>query len=212
MNSYSHAREEMVRLGKYLQDRQLAQGTSGNLSIRLEDGNVLCTPTNSCLGDLNPERLSLLDLQGNHIGGDKPTKESLFHMALYSAREKAQAVVHLHSTNCVAIACQRHANEKDVFQPLTPYYVMKIGSLPLLPYFAPGDAALAAAVGDCAVSHKAMLLANHGPVVSGSSLQDAVMCYEELEETAKLSLLLKNSQVSPLSAGQVAELRRRFPD
>jgi ribulose-5-phosphate 4-epimerase/fuculose-1-phosphate aldolase len=205
------ARDEIARMGEILYQRQLAHGSAGNVSVRLEDGSFLCTPTNSCLGFLDPDGLAHLSACGTHISGGKPSKESFFHQAVYQARTQAGAVVHLHSTHAVAISCLCHDNSTDVLPPLTAYHVMRIGRLPLLPYYPPGDRSLAAAVGQCASNHKAMLLANHGPIVSGSNLQDAVWSYEELEETAKISLLLEGRRTMPLSSARVAQLAELFP-
>ena len=191
-------------------DRGLTFGSTGNISVRLDDG-WLMTPTGSSLGNLDPDRISRLDSEGRHVGGDNPTKEAFLHTTMYEARKSAGAIVHLHSTHSVAASCLHDIDHSDVLPPLTAYYVMRIGKLPLIPYFPPGDVNLAKAVREMASDHHAVLLANHGPVVAGSSLEDAVYATEELEETAKLFLALQGMKTRPLSEEQVGELRRRFP-
>lgn len=203
-------RDEIARLAKSLYDRGLTFGSSGNISVRLDDG-WLMTPTGSTMGNLDPDRISKLDLQGNHISGDKPTKEAFLHNVMYEKRPKAGAIVHLHSTHSVAVSCLHDVNEKNVLPPLTAYYVMRVGILPLIPYYPPGDLDLARAVAEMASDHHAVLLANHGPVVAGTSLEDAVYATEELEETAKLFLALQGMKTKPLTDAQVQELNRRFP-
>lgn len=206
----SRARDDIARLAKSLFDRGLTFGSSGNISVRLDDG-WLMTPTGSSMGNIDPARISRLDAAGNHINGDKPTKEAFLHAAMYDRRPRAGAIVHLHATHSVAVSCLHDVNPKDVLPPLTAYYVMRIGTLPLVPYFAPGDVSLARAVSEMAGAHHAVLLANHGPVVAGTSLVDAVNATEELEETAKLFLALRGMRARPLTESQVADLNRRFP-
>jgi len=208
--SETHQREEIARLAKSLFDRGLTFGSSGNISVRLEDG-WLMTPTGSSMGAIDPARISRLDLAGNLVSGDKPTKESFLHMAMYGRRPRAGAIVHLHSTHSVAVSCLNDIDHRDVLPPLTAYYVMRVGRLPLIPYFAPGDLDLARAVEEMASDHHAVLLANHGPVVAGKSLEDAVYATEELEETAKLFLALRGMRTRPLTPEQVRDLEARFP-
>lgn len=203
-------REDIVRLARSIHDRGLTPGASGNISVRLEDG-WLMTPTGASLGDLDPARLSRLDPQGTHIGGDRPTKEAFLHTAIYGRRPRAGAIVHLHATHSVAVSCLHDVDPADVLPPLTAYYVMRVGRLPLIPYYPPGDLALARAVAEMASDHHAVLLANHGPVVAGRTLADAVHATEELEETARLFLALHGLRTRPLTPDQVAEIRRRFP-
>lgn len=206
----TRAREDIARFGASLYGRGLTFGATGNISLRLDDG-WLMTPTGRSLGDLDPARLSRLDAAGRHIAGDAPTKESFLHTAIYDCRPRAQAVVHLHSTHSVAVSCLDGVDPKDALPPLTAYYVMRIGVLPLVPYFPPGDVDLARALRELASDHHAVLLANHGPVVAGSTLQNAVYATEELEETAKLFLALQTMKTRPLAADQVADLKRRYP-
>ena len=203
-------REDICRVARSMFERGLTFGASGNISVRLDDG-WLMTPTGSTLGDLDPARLSKLDNDGVHVGGDKPTKESFLHIAMYEERAATGAVVHLHSTHSVAVSCLADIDPKNVLPPITAYYVMRVGTLPLVPYFPPGDMDLARAVREMASDHHAVLLANHGPVVAGTSLMDAVCAIEELEETAKLFLMLQNMNTRFLTPAQVADLERRFP-
>ncbi|MGJ3259085.1 MAG: 3-oxo-tetronate 4-phosphate decarboxylase [Rhodospirillales bacterium] len=208
--SETRTRDEIARLAKSIYDRGLTFGSSGNISVRLEDG-WLMTPTGSSMGEIDPARIARLDRDGNHVSGDKPTKETFLHIAMYEERASAGAVVHLHSTHSVAVSCLADVDPKNVLPPITAYYVMKIGTLPLVPYFAPGDLDLAKAVREMASDHHAVLLANHGPVVAGKSLRDAVYATEELEETARLFLMLKDARTRFLTDEQVAALRDRFP-
>jgi ribulose-5-phosphate 4-epimerase/fuculose-1-phosphate aldolase len=203
-------RDRMARFGKSIFDRGLTAGSSGNISVRVDDG-WLMTPTGASLGDLDPARIAKLDTSGRHVGGDAPTKESFLHVAMYEQRPKAGAVVHLHSVHSVAVSCMADVDPANVLPPLTAYYVMRVGTLPLVRYFPPGDLDLAKAVRETASRHHAVLLANHGPVVAGASLEDAVYATEELEETAKLYLLLRDIRTRPLTDEQVAELEKRFP-
>jgi ribulose-5-phosphate 4-epimerase/fuculose-1-phosphate aldolase len=208
--SESALRERIVALGKSIFDRGLTFGSSGNISARVEDG-WLMTPTNVALGSLDPARLTKLGPDGRHLSGDAPTKEAMLHLAMYRERKTAEAVVHLHSTHSVAVSCLADVNPEDVLPPITAYYVMRVGRLPLIPYYPPGDAGLAEAVGRKAATHSAVLLANHGPVVAGGSLEAAAGAIEELEETARLYLLLHGHRTRFLTPDQVAALRERFP-
>lgn len=203
-------RDQICRVGASLFARGLTFGATGNISVRLADGGFLMTPTNASLGELDPARLSRLDAAGNLLGGDAPTKEASLHRVMYDQRGKANAVVHLHATHSVAVSCLHGIDHHDCLPPLTAYYVMRVGRLPLVPYFPPGDEALAHAVEKLAGAHHAVLLANHGPVVAGTSLDNAVHATEELEETAKLFLLLKDRPHRPLTAAQVEDLRSRL--
>jgi ribulose-5-phosphate 4-epimerase/fuculose-1-phosphate aldolase len=203
-------REALCVLAKSMYDRGLTHGSTGNLSLRTDEG-FLMTPTGSSLGALDPARLAVLDASGKHLAGDAPTKEALLHLAMYRQRPRDAAVVHLHATHSVAVSVLADVDPADVLPALTAYYAMRIGTLPLLPYFAPGDAALAAAVEAVAGKHHAVLLANHGPVVSGTSLAAAADAIEELEATAKLWLLLRGERVRALTTEQICDLARRHP-
>ena len=210
MSDETHIRNEICRVGASLFDRGLTAGSSGNISVRLEDGGWLMTPTNISLGALDPARLSRLDATGRLISGDQPTKEAFLHLSMYGERKDAAAVIHLHSSHATAVSILRDVDPNDVLPALTAYYVMRVGRLPLVPYFAPGDPDLAQAVRAMASNHHAVLLANHGPVVAGTSLANAQYATEELEETAKLFLMLQNQALCLLTPEQVADLRHRF--
>ena len=208
--SESRLREEICALGQMLHGLGLAHGATGNISARLDDGWLL-TPTGSRLGTLDPARIAKLDDAGRHTSGDPPSKEAFLHRGVYEVRAGAGAIVHLHATHSVAVSCLADVDPDDVLPPLTAYYVMRVGRLPLVPYFPPGDPALAEAVREAARGHAAVLLANHGPVVAGHTLDGAAGAIEELEVTARLFLLLRGSAARPLDAAQVEALRRRFP-
>lgn len=210
MSETAKLAEEICRVGASLFDRGLTHGSTGNISAALSDGGWLMTPTGSSLGTLDPARLSRLDATGRHVAGDKPTKEAFLHTCMYRERPKSGAVVHLHSTHSVAVSCLHGIDHADCLPPITAYYVMRIGTLPLVPYFPPGDEALAEAVAKLAGKHHAVLLANHGPVVAGTSLAAAQDAIEELEETAKLFLMLRGEKVRALTPEQVTELRTRL--
>jgi ribulose-5-phosphate 4-epimerase/fuculose-1-phosphate aldolase len=200
-------REQICRWGRSMFERGLTSGSSGNLSARLPDG-FLTTPTNSCLGFLDPDRLSKLDLEGNHIGGDKPTKEVPLHLAFYRARPKAGGVVHLHSTYATALSCLSDTDEGDAVPAYTPYVVMRVGKVPLILFTLPGSSDTSTLVERAAQEHSAVLLANHGPVVSGPSFEAAVFAAEELEEAAKLYFVLQGHRSQALTGEQIADLGR----
>ncbi len=203
-------RAEVVMLAASLFARGFSVGTAGNISVRLADG-YLITPTNSCLGRLDPGRLSRLDAGFARVSGDAPSKEVFMHRAFYEARPDAGAVVHLHSTMATAVACLGDADVENSIPPLTPYFVMRIGRrLPIIPYFRPGDPAMEPAITEQAATARAVLLANHGPVVSGRTLADAVYAAEELEEAARLFLLLRGTGTRVLTGEQVADLLATF--
>lgn len=212
-NRTSSERELCERIalhGKSLFDRGLTAGSSGNISVRVNDG-MLITPTNSCLGQLDPDRITKLSNHGNVVSGDQPSKEAFLHDSMYRSRPAEQSIVHLHSTYSVAVSCLANIDESNVLPPITAYYVMRVGTLPLVPFFPPGDEELAAAVERAAKLSRAVLLSNHGPVVSGANLEAAVNSIEELEETAKLFLMLRSEQTRFLNDEQVAQLKQRFP-
>jgi 3-dehydro-4-phosphotetronate decarboxylase len=204
--SEANLREAICAIGESIFARGLTAGSSGNISVRTDEG-WLMTPTNASLGRLDPARLSKLDRDGRLLSGDPPTKESFLHRVMYEERPATGAVVHLHSTHSVAVSCLAEIDSADVLPPITAYYVMRVGRLPLVPYFRPGDLALAEAVRGFAGKHHAVLLANHGPVVGGSNLDAAVNAIEELEETAKLYLLLRGAKTQYLTPPQVRELQ-----
>lgn len=210
MSEQTKARDEIARVGASLFERGLTAGSSGNISVTLADGGWLMTPTNVSMGALDPAKLSLFDASGRLVSGDQPTKEAFLHFSMYGERQDAAAVVHLHSSHATAVSILRDVDPADVLPALTAYYVMRVGRLPLVPYFAPGDPDLAHAVRALAGRHHAVLLANHGPVVAGTSLANAQYATEELEETAKLFLMLQNHALRILTPEQIADLRKRF--
>ncbi len=204
------AREAIAAAGAALTGRGLAHGTAGNISMRLDDG-LLVTPTNSALGALDPARISKLAFDGAHLDGDKPSKEGFMHIASYHRRPQDGAVVHLHCTHCVAVSCLTDVDADNPIPPITPYFVMRVGQVQMLPYFRPGDMALADAIAAVDPSRHAVLLANHGPVVSGHDLNASIAAIEELEETAKLFLTLGSRAIRTLDADQLADLTHHFP-
>jgi 3-dehydro-4-phosphotetronate decarboxylase len=213
LSTEGRLREQICAFGKSIFDRGLTAGSSGNISVRLPEecgGGWLMTPTNASLGRLDPERLSKIAPDGRLVSGDMPTKEQPLHTAVYAVRGTANAIVHLHSHYSVAVSVLRDIDPKRVLPPLTAYYVMRVGRLPLVPYFRPGDPKVAEVIGQLAGESTAVLLANHGPVVSGESLEAAVYSTEELEETARLFLTLYGKPVRGLDDEQIEDLRRVF--
>jgi ribulose-5-phosphate 4-epimerase/fuculose-1-phosphate aldolase len=206
----SELRDQICRLGRSLFERGLTPGSSGNISVRLDDGGWLVTPTNASLGFLDPARLSRLDAKGRLVSGDAPTKEVPLHTALYETRSGAQAVVHLHSTHSVAVSMLPEIDPRAALPPMSPYYMMKCGATALVPYYRPGDSAVADAIKGLAGKYSSVLLANHGPVVAGDTLEAAVFAMEELEETARLYLLLRGLNPRYLSSQQIADLTKVF--
>ena len=206
----SELRDQICRLGRSLFERGLTPGSSGNISVRLDDGGWLVTPTNASLGFLDPARLSRLDAKGRLVSGDAPTKEVPLHTALYETRSTSQAVVHLHSTHSVAVSMLPEIDPRAALPPMTPYYLMKCGATALVPYYQPGDPAVADAIKGLAGKYSSVLLANHGPVVAGDTLEAAVFAMEELEETARLYLLLRGLNPRYLSSQQIADLTKVF--
>lgn len=202
------AREEMVRLGASLFQRGYATGSAGNLSLLLPDDTLLATPTGSCLGELDAERLSKVGLDGELISGDQPSKEVSFHLSLYHNNPECKAVVHLHSTYLTALSCLEDLNMENAIRPFTPYVVMRMGKVPVVPYYRPGDRRIGEDLAKLASGNRAFLLANHGALTLGRSLRDALDNYEELEETAKLIFTLGDRRIRYLSEEQLAELRR----
>lgn len=202
-------RDEMARLSKSLFDRGFSVGSAGNISAATEDG-FLITPTNSCLGNLDPDRISKLDMAFKHVGGDKPSKEVFLHRAFYDTRPGTRAVVHLHSTYATALSCRADLDADDCIPPLTPYVVMRVDQVALVPYFRPGDERGGELIRALGGRYSAALLANHGPVVSGKDLTSTVYASEELEETAKLLMILHGAEVRMLAPQDVAALRSAF--
>lgn len=202
-------RSDLVRWARSLFERRLTAGSSGNMSVRLDDG-FLFTPTNSCLGFLEANRLSKLDPAGKHVSGDPPTKELPLHFGFYRNRPEARAVVHLHSTYATALSCLSDVDPADAVPPITPYVVMRVGKVPVVAYTRPGSAEIGPLIDSVAPGHAAVLLQNHGPVVSGSSLESAVFAIEELEEAAKLAVVTHGMRLRLLDAEQIEDLDRHF--
>jgi 3-dehydro-4-phosphotetronate decarboxylase len=202
-------RETMVALSRSLFERGYAHGSAGNISARLEDG-ILVSPTNSSMGRLEAERLSKLGPDGAHLNGDPPSKEAGLHMGVLAARMEAGAAVHLHATFATLLSCLADTDPNDALPPITPYLVMRVGRVPMVPYFAPGSAELARAVAEKAREHRAVLMANHGFVVTGRTFEEAVMNAEEFEENAKLLVMTRGLPVNLLNQSQISTLTAKF--
>lgn len=202
-------REDIARLSKSLFDRGFSVGSAGNISAALDDG-LLITPTNSCLGFLDPAKISKLDRDGRHLSGDAPSKEIFLHRAFYETRPQTGAVVHLHSTFATALSCLTDTDPDDCIPPLTPYVVMRVGPVKLVPYVRPGDPKAGDLIRHLGGRYAAVLLANHGPVVAGRDIHSAIYAAEELEETARLLVLLRGQATRLLTPDQVADLTRVF--
>ena len=210
MSGITQAREKIATLAKSMFDRGLTHGSSGNISLRLDDGSVLVTPTGSSLGFLDPARISHLSDKGDLLSGDRPTKEMPLHAAFYETRARTGAVVHLHSCHSVALSLLPDIDPDNVLPPLTAYGIMLLGKVKLLPFFVPGDPEMGTAVRGLAGKRTAVLLANHGPVVAGKDLDAAVYAMEELEANARLALLLKGVAATALTQQQVSRVVERF--
>ncbi|UWR13339.1 aldolase [Sulfitobacter mediterraneus] len=210
MSEENRLRDDITRFAKSLFDRGLTPGNSGNISARLSDGTLLVTPTGSSMGFLDPAHISHMAADMTHLGGDKPTKEVPLHSAFYDTRQTTGAVVHLHSTHAVALSMLPETAADNALPPLTPYGIMRLGKVQLLPFFLPGDPAMGQAVRGLAGKRSAVLLANHGPVVAGKDLEAAVFAMEELEETAKLALLTRGMNIRSLTQIQVHAVVDRF--
>jgi ribulose-5-phosphate 4-epimerase/fuculose-1-phosphate aldolase len=210
MSSESKLREQICLLAKSMFDRGLTGGSTGNISARTEDGGLLVSPTGSSFGRLDPAELSRFDAAGQHIAGLKPTKEMPLHSAFYETRKSAGAVVHLHSCYSVAWSMMPEIDPDNVLPPLTPYAIMKLGKVQLLPFFMPGDAAMGEALRSLGGKRSAVLLANHGPVVAGKDVEAACNAIEELEETAKLAIMMRGFDARALTPAQVRDVVRKF--
>ena len=208
--SETRLREELCTLARSLFDRGLTHGSTGNISARTEDGGLIVSPTGTSFGRLDPARLSRFDAAGNLLGGDAPTKEMPLHTAFYDTRGTAGAVVHLHSCHSVALSMLPVEDEENWLPALTPYAVMQLGKVRLLPFFLPGDPAMGRAVRGLAGKRSAVMLANHGPVVAGKDPQAAVNAIEELEATARLALMTRGMGAKGLTNGQVGQVVERF--
>ena len=210
MTREAKLREQICLLAKSLFDRGLTGGSTGNISARTEDGGLLVSPTGTSFGRLDPGRLSRFDARGVHVAGDKPTKEMPLHSAFYETRSTAGAVVHLHSCHSVALSMMPDADEDNFLPPLTPYSIMKLGKVKLLPFFLPGDPAMGEAVRGLAGKRSAVMLANHGPVVAGKDIEAACNAIEELEDTARLAMMLRGTTPKMLTPDDVQALVTTF--
>lgn len=210
MSEDSKLRELICVLAKSLFDRGLTGGSTGNISSRTASGGLLVSPTGSCFGRLDPARLSHFDADGRHIDGDMPTREMALHSAFYETRSSAGAVVHLHSCHSVALSMMPEPDEDNFLPPLTPYSIMKLGKVKLLPFYMPGDASMGEAVRGLAGKRSAVMLANHGPVVAGKDVAAACNAIEELEDTARLALLLRGVDARMLNPQQVQSIVSKF--
>lgn len=210
MSSETKLREQICLLAKSMFDRGLTGGSTGNISARTEDGGLLVSPTGSSFGRLDPAELSRFDAAGRHIGGLTPTKEMPLHSAFYETRKSAGAVVHLHSCHSVAWSMMPEIDPDNVLPPLTPYAIMKLGKVKLLPFFMPGDAAMGEALRSLGGKRSAVLLANHGPVVAGKDIEAACNAIEELEDTARLAIMMRGFDPKLLSPEQVRDVVTKF--
>ncbi len=210
MTAETRLREQMCLLAKSMFDRGLTGGSTGNISARTEDGGLLVSPTGTSFGRLDPGRLSRFDAAGHFMGGDQPTKEMPLHAAFYDTRSSAGAVVHLHSCHSVALSMMPGVDEDNFLPPLTPYGIMKLGKVKLLPFFRPGDPEMGKAVRGLAGKRSAVMLANHGPVVAGKDVEAACNAIEELEDTARLALLTRGLNPRMLSAAEVTDIVTHF--
>jgi ribulose-5-phosphate 4-epimerase/fuculose-1-phosphate aldolase len=210
MTGETRLREQICTLAKSMFDRGLTGGSTGNISARTEDGGVLVSPTGTSFGRLDPARLSRFDASGTLLDGDPPTKEMPLHAAFYESRSTAGAVVHLHSCHSVALSMLEGIDPDNFLPPLTPYAIMQLGKVALLPFYLPGDPAMGIAVRGLAGKRSAVMLANHGPVVAGKSVEAACNAIEELEATAKLALLLRGCNSTVLSETQIRQVVNKF--
>ncbi len=210
MSADAKLREHICMLAKSMFDRGLTGGSTGNISARTSDGGLLVSPTGTSFGRLDPSRLSYFDAEGKLIGGDAPTKEMQLHSAFYETRSSAGAVVHLHSCHSVALSMMPDANEDNFLPPLTPYAIMKLGKVKLLPFFMPGDPMMGEAVRGLAGKRSAVMLANHGPVVAGKDVEAACNAIEELEDTARLAMMTRHMNAKALQNDDVKVLVTKF--
>jgi ribulose-5-phosphate 4-epimerase/fuculose-1-phosphate aldolase len=210
MTTDTHLREQICMLAKSMFDRGLTGGSTGNISARTSDGGLLVSPTGTSFGRLDPARLSHFDNTGRLIGGDEPTKEMPLHSAFYDTRSSAGAVVHLHSCHAVALSMMPDLDADNFLPPLTPYAIMKLGKVALLPFLRPGDPLMGKAVRSLAGKRSAVMLANHGPVVAGKDVEAACNAIEELEDTARLTLLMRGVNAQMLNAAQIKDIVTHF--
>ena len=214
----THAREEICRVGRSLFERGYAHATAGNISVRLDDGGFLITPTDACLGFLDPAQLARVDAQGNPVAGARASKTLALHRAIYTAAMQSdpgtRCVIHTHSTHCVALSLAHPGPE--LLPPITPYFVMKVGHVPLVPYHRPGAPQVAEAVAALIARYaarnspiRAVMLQRLGPNVWHDTPAAAMAVLEELEETARL-MLLAPSPPAPLPEADIEALRQAF--
>ena len=203
-------RAELVATARSLHEAGLSPGSSGNISVRVGD-EIIVSPTGARFGSLDADSLSVVDLDGSPLRGPKPTKESLFHAAVYRARPDDRVVIHLHSPYASALSCLAGLDPENVLPAYTPYYVMRVGRLPLVPYFMPGDASLADAIGVSAAGSRSLLLSNHGSLVAAVDFAAAAAAAEEIEETARLHFVIGGRPSTALDPEQIAALRLRYP-
>ena len=210
MSSETKLREQICLLAKSIFDRGLTGGSTGNISARTDDGGLLVSPTGTSFGRLDPARLSRFDAEGRLVDGDAPTKEMPLHTAFYDTRSQAGAVVHLHSCHSVALSMLPDIDPDNFLPPMTPYGIMKLGKVKLLPFFLPGDTAMGEAVRGLAGKRSAVMLANHGPVVAGKDVEAACNAVEELEDTSRLALMTRGMNPRLLDEAQIRSLVTKF--
>ncbi len=208
MSYESRIREQICATGASLYQRGYTVGAAGNISARLHDG-WLITPTDACLGRLDPGELSKVDAGGQWVSGAKPSKTLVLHRGIYANDGEARAVIHTHSTHLVALTLSGVWREDEVLPPITPYQVMKVGRIPLIRYRRPGDPQAAAEVAAQAAQVRGALFERLGPVVWERSVEQASHVLEELEETARL-WLMTHPRPQPLDAAAIDELRTTF--
>ncbi len=208
-DAVSRALTELCEIGASLFARGLAFGSTGNLSVRIDD-RIWITPTGASLRKLAPEGLACLDRAGQPINDAHASKEAPFHLAIYTARPDVEAVVHLHSPNAVMLACLADLAEERPLPILTPYYVMRVEPLRVVPYLAPGSPQLADAVGEAAATANVLLLRNHGVIAVDQTLGAAADRAEDLEESARLHFALRGLPTRELTETEIAELRTRY--
>ncbi|WGS53880.1 aldolase [Paraburkholderia sp. D15] len=208
LGNEARVREEICVNGASLYQRGYTVGTAGNISARLDDG-WLITPTDACLGRLDPAEIAKVDFDGHPVAGGKPSKTLALHRGIYAGNHDARGIVHTHSTHLVALTLAGVWRESDVLPPITPYYVMKVGHVPLIRYRRPGDPEVAAQIAALAGQVRAVLLERLGPVVWERSVAQAAYALEELEETARLWLITQ-PRPEPLNEAALDELRDVF--
>jgi ribulose-5-phosphate 4-epimerase/fuculose-1-phosphate aldolase len=201
--------QDLVQAGATLAGLGLSPGSCGNISVRIGD-TVLMSPTGSDLASLDAGNLALLSIDGDVLGGPKASKEFPLHQAMYARYPEMTAVVHLHSPNAAALSCTQPWAPHSALPPITPYLVMRVGQVPLIPYAAPGNSTQGAYINSLDFDFSAVLLQNHGPLTAGSSVHQAVDAIIEIEEAAKLVLLLGERPARLLDDAEIAELTSAY--